>query len=94
MKILPTTFRKHGFDYEQAMRQGNIAIYRQTKHDQSWERFEVGIIQQNEARNVFGKHFEASESWLSSEQWGILAYTCLDLARANERAASFHTKRV
>ena len=88
MKLLPKLFRKGGFDYEQVFRDGSVAIYRQTKKGQYLERFEVGRIRENQARETFGKHFEASESWPSSEEWGVRAYTCTDLARAKERAAT------
>lgn len=72
--------------YEQVFRQGNVAIYRQTKEGQTWEAFEVGRIRQNKARETFGKQFEASESWPTSEEWGIRAYTYTDLASAKTRA--------
>lgn len=88
MNILPKSFNKNGFNYEQVQRDGLVAIYRQTKPEQHWEAFEVGRIRQNEARDAFGKHFEASETWPSSEEWGIRAWTCTTLARARERAAT------
>lgn len=72
--------------YEQIFREGDVAIYRQTKAGQESEAFEVGRIRHNKARDTFGKHFEASESWPSSEEWGIRAWTCTTLRRAKERA--------
>jgi hypothetical protein len=86
MKILPKQFHKGGFDYEQVFREGNIAIYRQTKAGQCWEAFEVGRIRENRARTVFGKEFDASESWPTSEEWGIRAWTCETQSRAKELA--------
>ena len=86
MTTLPKTFTKGGMTYEQVMRQGNVAIYRQTKSGQSWEAFEVGRIRRNQAREAFGRTFEASETWPSSEEWGIRAWTCKTLARAKEKA--------
>jgi hypothetical protein len=82
MKILDKIFKKGGMTYEQVFREDGVAIYRQTKQGESWELFEVGRIRQNKARDAFGKHFEASETWPSSEEWGIRAYTCATLARA------------
>jgi hypothetical protein len=94
MRTLPTTFTKAGFNYEQITRQGDVAIYRQTKDRQSWEAFEVGRIRQNEAREAFGKQFEAAESWPRSKEWGILAYTCTTLANAQERFRQLVTNTV
>lgn len=89
MKPLPTHFRKDGFDYNQVFRQGNIAIYRQTKTNcPTFEAFEVGRIRENKARECFGQHFEASESWPSSEEWGVKAWTCQDLSDARRRVAA------
>ena len=86
MNLLPKIFKKSGMNYEQVFRDGNVAIYRQTKAGQSWEAFEVGKIRQNKARIVFGRVFEASESWPNSEEWGVRAWTCATLSRAKGRA--------
>ena len=88
MRTLPTTFRKNGFDYNQVERVGNVAIYRQTKAGQSWERFEVGRIRANAERKQFGTVFEASETWPTAEEWGVKAWTCTDLAGAKTRMAT------
>lgn len=86
MTELPKIFKKGEMTYTQLLRDGLIAIYRQTKAGQSWELFEVGKIRQNQARFAFGKQFEASETWPSSEEWGVRAWTCTSLARAKELA--------
>ena len=89
MKKLELNFRKDGFDYEQVERVGDVAIYRQSKAGQVGNvHFEVGKIRENKAREVFGKHFEASESWPSSEEWGIRAWTYRDLTSAKRRLAT------
>ncbi len=69
------------------MRDGNVAIYKQTKAGQPGNvHFEVGRIRENKARIQFGKEFEACESWPSSEEWGVRAWTYGDLASAKKRA--------
>ena len=89
MKKLPIHFRKDGFDFNQVSRAGDVAIYRQTKQGQPANvHFEVGWIRSNPAREVFGKVFEASESWPCSEEWGIRAWTYGDLDDAKKRGAT------
>ncbi len=89
MRAIEKTFRKDGFDYEQVFRQGDIAIYKQTKKESPANiHFEVGIIQKNKEREMFGVKMEANESWPPSTAWGILAWTYGDLASAKRRAMS------
>jgi len=83
---LPKQFRRDKFDYEQVFRQGQIAIYRQTKPGQAGEHFEVGKIRQNKARHQFGTDIPARESWPNSEEWGVRAYTYTDFRHAKARA--------
>jgi hypothetical protein len=85
MTTLKKSFTKNGFLFEQVERTGNVAIYRQTKPGQAWERFEVGRIRQNATYDAFGKHFEASESWPRSEEWGISAFTLTTLEEAQQK---------
>ncbi len=87
MKTLPITFRKGGFDFEQVERVGNVAIYRQSKGAKNVH-FEVGGIRENKEREQFGVIIEAAESWPSSEEWGIRAWTYPDLAGAKRRMAT------
>jgi hypothetical protein len=89
MRKLELKFRKNGFDFEQVFREGNVAIYRQTKEGQPGNvHFEVGRIRENKAREQFGKHFEACESWPNSEEWGVRCWTYPDLVGAKARAAT------
>ncbi len=87
MKTLATTFRKDGFDYEQVERHGNAAIYKQSKGPKNVH-FEVGRIRQNKERQQFGVTIPAAESWPSSEEWGIRAWTYTDLTHAQTRLAT------
>lgn len=87
MKILEKSFRKNGFDFEQVFRQGNVAIYKQTKAEQPGNiHFEVGKIRENKARDQFGQHFEACESWPSSEEWGVRGFSYFSFEEANNKA--------
>lgn len=77
-------FRKNGFDYRLVERRGNTAIYRQMKGNTVYS-FEVGRIRESRSKEQFGVVIEAAESWPSSEEWGIRAWTYKDLRRARER---------
>jgi hypothetical protein len=52
MKEIPTTFRKHGFDFNLLLREADIALFRKTKPGLKFESFEVVIIQRHEAFSV------------------------------------------
>lgn len=82
MTTLKARFTKSGFELEQVERIGNVAIYRRWKTGQS-PHYEVVRIRSREAREVFGKEFEAGEYYPSSEEWGTYGWTypCLDDAR-------------
>lgn len=85
MNQLPDRFRKDGFDFTLNRRRGNLAIYEKAKPGHHSPSYEVGIIRNNPARIAFGKDFPASESWPSSEEWGVKAWTCTDLTHALKR---------
>ncbi len=86
---LPETFTKDGFIYNQVCRDGQIAIFKQSRPGiQANTHYEVGRIRQNAARIQFGTEIPARESWPSGEEWGIRAWTYGDLRRAKERMAT------
>lgn len=88
MRPLTNTYKKSGYVYTLVTRQGNVAAYEQ-RDDETGQvyGYEVFIVQFNEARDIFGKHFEANESVPNSEKWGTEAYTC----RHKEDIAQFLT---
>lgn len=88
MKTLPDKFTKKGFSHTLVERHGNIAIYERTKPHYSRSHFEVIRIKVAKASERFGKKFPATEIYPSSESWGVLGFTCPDLASARERAAT------
>ena len=88
MRPLPETFSKGGFEYTLIERDGMAAIYRQSSPGTVQNCFEVGRIRRNAARIQFGIQIEAAESWPSSEEWGVRAWTYTDLGRAKQRLAT------
>lgn len=95
MELLPLTFRRDGFDYEQVRRLAGVAIYKQTKGGQPHNiHFEVGIIKENKAWEAFGLKHPAKESWPSSEQWGIMGFTFCDLPSAEAMMARLVKERL
>lgn len=78
-KLLPQTFYKKGFDFEQVKRNQNFAIYKRTKSPQNWSYEVIKILRGNgfSIKDKNGKEvkFEPSESFPSSEQWGTYGFT-------------------
>jgi hypothetical protein len=93
MKPMPLTFVKNTFAYEQALRSGQIAIYKQRlnatadKPVRGCLAYEVIKIQQIPAGEMFGRPIEAHETGPSNESWGTLGWTYPDLEHAK---AKFH----
>jgi hypothetical protein len=78
IKILPTTFRSDGFDFELVKRDGDIALFRKTKPGFGFESFEVALIQRHDTLEIKGKLIPAGEHLPRSEQWGIKGWTYSD----------------
>lgn len=93
MKPLPLTFTKNTFAYEQVLRDGQIAIYKQRlnatadKPVRGCLAYEVIKIQQVPAGEMFGRPVEAHEIGPSNESWGTQGWTYPTLDRAK---AKFH----
>jgi hypothetical protein len=81
MKLLPSTFRKDGFELRVVQRQGNVALLVKSKPDQS-ESFEVVILQHRPAETIHGKHYPAREVMPRPEQWGKYGFTPFNLELA------------
>lgn len=86
MKELSNYLKIRGFDHRQLSREGDIAIYEQSKAGRVFA-YEVIRIQSHQGFTLAGKTFPPAENYPSSEQWGRLGWTCASLARANEKAA-------
>lgn len=91
-KPLPPTFRKHGYEYVQAWRDEDYAIYSQASGSK-FVAYEVYRITKNDPGERFGKVFEATESIPSSEQWGRTAYTVATIAEAHDKIGIIEASR-
>lgn len=94
MKTLPEELTSGGFLLKQIQREGDVAIYEQTKKGSSWKRYEVVIPKKNKAaefklKNKEGEEItrtvEEGESYPSSEDWGSKAWTCVTLEEAQAK---------
>ncbi len=85
MKTLSEEFVKKGWKHRQIERHGKVAIYERSKVGAP--HFEVVVIKEGRAWEKAGVQFPASELYPSSEQWGVLGWTYLDLASAKAKAA-------
>lgn len=93
MKPMPLAFVKNTFAYEQVLRNGQFAIYKQRlnatadKPVRGCLAYEVIRIKQVPEGEMFGKVVEAHEAGPSNEQFGTDGWTYPDLERAK---AKFH----
>lgn len=88
MKPMPPTFSKNGFHYEQLLRDGQFAIYKQRlRPGAGCLAFEVIKIRQKEESMMFGKTVEAHEVGPSNEDFGQFGWSYPTLERAK---AKFH----
>jgi len=84
-KPVPQTFTKKGFTYRQLKRQGNIAIFEQTKPGSSLNNYEVVKIGRHNGYVMGGVFIEPAETYPGSSLWGITAWTCTSMDAAMER---------
>jgi len=94
MQPLPTQFTNSGFTYAQVQRTAETAIYSQSKHGRI-QAFEVVRIRKLPA-NTFpnGITSPAREAFPGNESWGTDGFTCLTLARAQERQMALEGQTV
>jgi hypothetical protein len=92
-KLLPTRFRRDGFNYWQIAREGNAAIYAQI-----WSRcansnvsYEVIRIHRRRCFQIDGRLVKPAEVYPNSEAWGRQGFTFTDkdaaFAKLQELAA-------
>ena len=84
-KVIPTEFKKKGFNYKQVRREGMKAIYLQTRDDSQMSNYEVVRLGRHNGYNMGGSHIEPAETYPGSSLWGIMGWTCSDLDSANKR---------
>lgn len=85
MQLLPTTFKKQGFDYEQVERNALTAIYSQSLDGQVLA-YEVIRVTVALAGEIMGNPVVEREVMPGTEQWGIRGWTYWDLEKARVRA--------
>ena len=84
-KPIPTTFHKKGFQYVQLKREGNRAIFEQTRAGTALHNYEVVKIGRHNGYIMGGMHIEPAETYPGSSLWGITAWTCSTLDAAMQR---------
>lgn len=78
MKPLATKFRSNGFEFNQVMRAGNVALFAKTKPSIRSINYEVIIVQSHNGYEIAGKTFEPAETYPPSESWGRLGWSFMD----------------
>ena len=75
MKTIPPIFKKHGWNFDQMTRQGNVAIFARWKW-QGPRHLEVVRIRQHDGFPLpDGTRTEPGESYPSEKQWGRDGFT-------------------
>lgn len=84
-KVIPTSFKKKGFNYNQVRRDGMKAIFEQTKDGSEMKNYEVVKLGRHNGYVMGGVSIEPAETYPGSSLWGITGWTCQSLDRAIER---------
>ncbi len=95
MKTLETEFESKGFRYTQVRRDGDVAIYKQSRIDGalvngshmhgSHSAFEVVKIRRHNGYTLAGISFPPAEMYPSSSLWGLFGWTCVTLEEAEQK---------
>ena len=86
MTPLPLSFAKNGFHYEQILRRGNLAIYKQRlRPGVGCLAFEVIRIKQIPDTVMFKRQVPAHEAGPSNEDFGSHGWSYPTLERAKEK---------
>jgi len=91
-KPLPETFTKHGFQFVQIVREGDLAIYCKTKG--RWRGYEVIRIRRHKGYTVGGKQVEPAEVYPGNEKWGVDGFSCASRTDAHIRMAKMASLKV
>jgi hypothetical protein len=84
-KVIPTMFKKKGFSYKQVKREGNKAIFEQTRDGSTLNNYEVVKIGKHNGYTMGGVFIEASETYPGSSLWGICGWTCTSIDDAQKK---------
>ena len=84
-KTIPSVFKKKGFTYTQLKREGNRAIFQQTREGSSLNNYEVVKIGRHNGYVMGGMSIEPAETYPGSSLWGITGWTCTSIDDAMRR---------
>lgn len=84
MKPLPLNLRKNGFNYTQVLRGKRSCIYMQ-RYSEKTKQYEVFLIKERQARELWGKILPASEIFPNNEAFGRWAWAYNTFDRAKEK---------
>lgn len=81
-KLLGTSFKHRGFDYQQLDRVGDVAMFEQTKTGLSCVWYEVVIVQRHNGYEISEKKIEPAEMMPPASAWGKHGWTFRDKPKA------------
>lgn len=84
-KVIPSEFKKKGFDYKCVRRDGMKAIFEQTRAGTDMKNYEVVKLGRHDGYIMGGVTIEPAETYPGSSLWGITAWTCTDMDAAMKR---------
>ena len=85
MKKIKEQFTKCGFNYKQIKREGDLAIFEQSKSYRSYARYEVVRLGRHDGYERQGSYIEPAETYPGSSLWGIRGWTYHTLDKALEK---------
>ena len=93
MKLLENKIRKNRFDYNLVKRTTSSAIYSQ-HHEGDIISYEVFKVKKVKSVEMFGNLVEAHEKFPSDNDFGITAWSCRTLEKANERFVTLEEEAI
>ena len=84
-KPLSNDFRKFGFNFKQVFREGDYAIYEQTRAETKQINWETIRIRRHNGFIIGGVSIEPSEVYPSNEKWGDDGFTHTTLKSAQAK---------
>ena len=95
MQLLPTTYNKNGFTFNQVNREGDVAIYEQIMPETGKRiAYEVFEVLKKPPVTINGIDIPERETCPGNEQWGNHGFTVYDLTSAKEKQAQIAKKIV
>jgi hypothetical protein len=88
VRALATSLTKHGWTLRQIWRQGNVAVYEQSKPTVRTIAHEVIVIGISKPHFLDAGGFDLVERYPADEDWGTSGWTFRDLEAANRKVES------